>query len=164
GLKRYGMLLERPNTHGAGTGITYHPEYLKVVWEELLQQAGAKVLLGAWVQDVVANKGRVEGLIVATKMGLRRFDAKVIVDASGDADVCHFAGFDYELAGRIEPAQTLTTTFKMVNVDMDRRRAIPKNEFHKLMAEASESGKYALPRKEGSDHITPVDHMTATIL
>jgi hypothetical protein len=32
------------------------------------------------------------------------------------------------------------------------------------MAEAAESGRYALPRKEGSDHITPVDRMTATIM
>ncbi len=32
------------------------------------------------------------------------------------------------------------------------------------MAAAAESGKYALPRKEGSDHIMPVDHMMATIM
>lgn len=164
GLKRYGVMLERPNTYGAGTGVTYHPEYLKVVWEELIQQSGVRILLGAWVQDVVAGQGRVQGAIVATKLGLRRFDAGVIVDCSGDADICHFAGIGYELAGQLEPAQTLTTTFKMVNVDIHRRRSIPKAEFHKLMAQAAESGKYALPRKEGSDHITPVDHMTATVL
>jgi hypothetical protein len=32
------------------------------------------------------------------------------------------------------------------------------------MAAAAESGDYDLPRKEGSDHITPVNHMTATIM
>jgi hypothetical protein len=32
------------------------------------------------------------------------------------------------------------------------------------MAEAAESGDYDLPRREGSDHITPVDSMTATIM
>ena len=62
------------------------------------------------------------------------------------------------------PAQTLTTTFRMANVDLDRRRAIPKAEFHRLMAEAAESGDYDLPRREGSDHITPVDGVTATIM
>jgi glycine/D-amino acid oxidase-like deaminating enzyme len=164
GLQRYGSWLERPNTHGAGTGVTYHPEYLKVVWEELVEQAGAEILLNAWVQDVVVADGRVNGLIVATKMGLRRFNAKVVVDASGDADICHFAGVGYELAGELDPAQTLTTTFKLVNVDIARRQSISKAEFHALMAEAAESGRYALPRKEGSDHITPVDHMTATIM
>ena len=164
GLQRYGSWLERPNTHGAGTGVTYHPEYLKVVWEELVEQAGTQILLNAWVQDVILSDARVSGLIVATKMGLCRFNASVVVDASGDADVCHFAGAGYELAGQLEPAQTLTTTFKLVNVDIARRKSISKTEFHALMAQAAESGRYNLPRKEGSDHITPVDHMTATIM
>jgi hypothetical protein len=164
GLQRYSSWLERPNTHGAGTGVTYHPEYLKVVWEELVEQAGTEILLNAWVQDVIVSDARVSGLIVATKMGLRRFDASVVVDASGDADVCHFAGAGYELAGQLEPAQTLTTTFKLVNVDIPKRKSISKIDFHALMAQAAESGRYDLPRKEGSDHITPVDHMTATIM
>ena len=52
----------------------------------------------------------------------------------------------------------------MVNVDMDRRRTVSKAAFHALMAEAAESGAYDLPRREGSDHITPVDGMTATVM
>jgi len=164
GLKFYDAWLERPNTHGAGTGVTYHPEYLKVVWEELVQKAGVDILLNAWMQDVDSANGHIEGLIVATKLGLRRFETKVVIDASGDADVCHFAGIGYELAGDLDPAQTLTTTFKLANVDISRRNTISKQQFHELMARAAESGDYNLPRKEGSDHITPVDHMTATIM
>lgn len=164
GLQTYGMSLERPNTFGAGTGVTYHPEYLKVVWEDLVVASGCTVLLNAWVQDVLMDKNRVGGLVVASKSGLGIYRAKQIVDATGDADICFQAGIDYELAGDLEPAQTLTTTFKMVNVDVPRRKSISKEEFHQLMREAAESGDYDLPRKEGSDHITPVDHMTATIM
>ena len=46
--------------------------------------------------------------------------ARVVVDASGDADLCHHAGFGYELAGSEAPAQTATTTFRMANVDPGR--------------------------------------------
>lgn len=163
-LKSHSALLERPNTHGAGTGVTYHPEYLKVVWESLLAEAGVEILLNAWVQDVLLEGGRPDALVAATKMGLAGFRARLFVDASGDADLCHFAGIPYELAGDIDPAQTLTTTFKLCNVDVARRKTVSKADFHALMAAAAESGQYRLPRKEGSDHITPVDHMTATIM
>jgi hypothetical protein len=164
GLREHDAWLERPNTHGAGTGVTYHPEYLKVVWENLVAGAGVSVLLNAQVVDVVADGGRIESLVVATKAGLRRYGASTFIDASGDADLCHYAGLSYELAGENEPAQTLTTTFKMVNVDVARRKTLTRQQFHALMAEAAGSGAYRLPRKEGSDHITPVDHMTATIM
>jgi glycine/D-amino acid oxidase-like deaminating enzyme len=164
GLRVLGRVVERPNTYGAGTGVTYLAEHLKVVWERLAAEAGATVLLHSFVQDVVVEDGRVGSLLVATKAGLREVGASVVVDASGDADVCHHAGFGYELAGEIEPAQTLTTTFRMVNVDHELRRTVDKARLHELMEEAAESGEYELPRREGSDHITPIDGMTATVM
>jgi hypothetical protein len=164
GLRKYSACFERPNTYGAGTGVTYHPDYLKVVWEQLARDAGVRVLLHAWVQDVEISGGRVTGVVAATKIGLRRIRAKVIVDASGDADVCYYSGVPFELAGEKDPAQTLTTTFRLCNVDVARRKAVPKAEFHRLMAEAADSGAYALPRKEGSDHAMPVAGMTSTIM
>lgn len=164
GLRQIGRVVERPNSFGAGTGVTYHPDELRVVWERLVQEAGVRVLLHAFVQDVAVHDGRASELLVATKAGLQRVRARVIVDASGDADVCHFAGFGLELAGEFEPAQTLTTTFRMANVDIARRETAPKAAVNRLIAEAADSGQYDLPRREGSDHITPVEGMTATIM
>ena len=164
GLERLGPVVARPNTYGAGTGITYLAEHLKVVWEQLVLESGADVLLHAFVQDVTVVDGRVTDLVVATKRGLVEFSAGTVVDASGDADVCFHAGFGYELAGSIAPAQTLTTTFRMVNVDHEERRSITKDELHGLMRDAADSGAYELPRREGSDHITPIDGMTATVM
>ncbi len=164
GLRSLGEVVERPNTYGAGTGITYLAEHLKVVWETLVTEAGASILLHAFLQDVEVVDGRIAALLIATKAGLRRVTASVVIDASGDADVCHFAGFGYEAAGSIDPAQTLTTTFRMVNVDHALRATITKDQLHALMAEAAESGDYDLPRREGSDHITPVSGMIATVM
>jgi len=164
GLRQIGSVVERPNTYGAGTGVTYVAEELKVVWERLVVASGASVLLHTFVQDVVVHDGRITGLVVATKAGLRRIDGSVVIDASGDADVCHQAGFGYEVAGSIDPAQTLTTTFRMANVDHDARATIGKDELHALMAEAAESGEYDLPRREGSDHITPIPGVIATVM
>lgn len=164
GLNAYRMCVKRPNTYGAGSGLTYNPEYLKVVWENLVRESGAKILLHAFVQDAVVEEGRVTAVLVATKAGLQWIAADLFIDASGDADVCHYAGFPYELAGEQAPAQSLTTTFKMCNVDLAKRKRVSKLTFHSLMAEAAESGEYCLPRREGSDHPTPVPSTTATVM
>ncbi|MDQ7911210.1 FAD-dependent oxidoreductase [Phytohabitans sp. ZYX-F-186] len=162
GLRALGPVVERPNSFGAGTGVTYHPEHLKVVWEDLAAGAGARVLLHALMHEATVDGDRVTGVALATKAGPRRVRAQVFLDCSGDADLCHFAGLGYEAAGA--DAQTLTTTFKMCNVDMERRRTITKADLSALMTDAAKSGGYDLPRREGSDHITPVDHMTATVM
>ncbi len=164
GLRALGPVVERPNTYGAGTGVTYNAEHLKVVWEGLAAGAGVRVLLHTFLQAVLARDGVVESVLVATKAGLARIAGRVFVDASGDADLCHHAGFGYELAGELTPAQTLTTTFRMVNVDHARRRQVSTTEVHDLMAQAAASGDYDLPRREGSDHVTPVEGMTATVM
>jgi len=163
-LRDLGPVLERPNTYGAGTGITYLAEHLKVVWERLVTEAGARVLLHALLQAADVRDGRVESVVIATRAGLARVRATTFIDASGDADLCAFAGFGFETAGELDPAQTLTTSFRMANVDMSRRNTLAKAEFHALMAEAAESGDYDLPRREGSDHITPVDGVIATVM
>src|SRR6266542_3545094 len=103
-LQKCGACFERPNTYGAGTGITYNSEYLKVVWERLVLDSGASILLHAWIQEGEVNAARVRSLTVATKKGLRRLAADFFVDATGDADLCHFAGAPCELAGKHEPA------------------------------------------------------------
>ena len=163
GLLKFGSTIERPNTYGAGTGVTYNPEYLKVVWESLLTKSGAKILLHALLQEVKILDGRVKELVLATRAGLCSVTGDFFIDATGDADLTNFAGFGFEKAGEIAPAQTLTTTFKMVNVDLEQRKKIKKEQLHQLMQEATNDG-YELPRKEGSDHITPVANTTATVM
>lgn len=163
-LREIGPVVERPNTYGAGQGVTYQPDELKVAWESLVIGSGARVLLHAFVQAATVRSGRVESVTVATKAGLIEVSASVFIDASGDADLCHFAGFGYELAGELEPAQTLTTTFKMVNVDQARRRTVTKAEVNERLAAAAATGRYDLPRREGSDHVTPIPGVTATIM
>ncbi len=164
GLRALGPVVVRPNTYGAGTGVTYNSEHLKLVWERLATEAGVRVLLHGFLQDAITRDGRVTELLVATKAGLVRIGGRVFVDASGDADLAHHAGFGYELAGTQEPAQTLTTTFKMVNVDIAARKLISTAEMHDLMGEAADSGEYDLPRREGSDHVTPIEGVVATIM
>lgn len=144
----------RPNTYGAGTGVTYNPERLKLVWDQLLAEAGVRVLLHATLVDAEADShGRLTGILIHTKSGFYRLTARRFIDASGDADLCHLAGVPYEKAGEIDPAQTLTTTFRMAGVDLDRfEQAGGKAMLNQKMTEAVETGRHPLPRKRGSAH------------
>jgi len=157
-------VIERPNTFGAGTGITYNPEFLKIAWERLALAAGVRISYHTMFVDVLEENGRISGVVVANKAGLAAIPAAVVVDASGDADVCARAGVPFERAGDIEPGQTLTTTFRLANVDSVRARAFPRSAMVEKMKEAAASGRYELPRREGSIHITPIESVMATIM
>lgn len=162
-LKKIGPVVERPNTYGAGTGVTYNPEHLKVAWERLLRKSNVSLLLHSLVHEVKNQNGRITELTLANRAGIFRVSGQVFIDCSGDADLTHLAGFSYERAGDISAAQTLTTTFRMVNVDLKERKSITKDKLHELMQEAASEG-YELPRREGSDHITTVPNTTATVM
>lgn len=163
-LKTHKAAFERPNTYGAGTGVTYDPIMLRFVWEQLALQAGVTLLYHSFCLDVVKEGERVTGVIVSGKRGLLKLTARVVIDCSGDADVAHWAGAPYEKAGDIDPAQTLTTTFRMIHVDIDRAQAFGKKAMWAKMDEAKETGLYDLPRKEGSWHITTQAGVIHTIM
>lgn len=151
-LDKTGDIFLRPNTYGAGTGVNYNPERLKLVWDQLIGQSGIRYLLHTTLIDV-ASQGERYACIFWNKGGLQRVVARRVIDASGDADFCHLAGFDYELAGQREPAQSLTTTFRMSNVELtEYERAGGKKMLGQKMKEAVDCGRHPLPRKEGSAH------------
>jgi len=159
-LDDYGEIFLRPNTYGAGTGVNYNPERLKNVWDTLLLQAGVDFLLHTTLIDVnPLPDGRYE-CIFWNKSGFWKVIPQRIIDASGDADFCHLAGFDYEIAGEQEPAQSMTTTFRMANVDLDAfEKAGGKKVLAQIMAETS----HPLPRKEGSAHAMNMPKCISTV-
>ncbi len=157
-------VLRRPNTYGAGMGITYNPETLKRVWDDILLEAGVRLFLHSFMSDALVEGRRVTGARLVNKGGVHEVRARVVVDASGDADVVARAGGEYELAGRDSPQQTLTTTFRMGGVDPERAFSFSSKEFHAMMRAANRSGRFHLPREEGSSHRTPIAGVVATIL
>ena len=155
-LTAAGAAFERPNTYGAGTGITYDPEVLKRLWETLVLDAGAEVLLHTWVTGVELDADRrARALSVFNKGGSGRVEAAVVVDASGDADVAAWAGVPFDDPAANGQIQSLSTVFRLAGVDVERAEAFGKRALWARMREASGSGAYRLPRIEGSWHRTP---------
>lgn len=150
-----GVAFERPNTYGAGTGVTYDQETLKVVWERLAEDAGVDLLLHTWATGVRVEGGHVVAVRLWNKGGERWVEADAFVDASGDADLVAMAGAGYDNAQQQGRVQSLSTLFKLANVDVDRAASVGKAELWERMREAAASGEYRLPRIEGSWHRTP---------
>jgi ribulose 1,5-bisphosphate synthetase/thiazole synthase len=154
-LKSQNACYERANTYGAGIGVTFSVEHLKLVLDDMVSEAGVKIFYHALVPDVFWDNGKLAGCIIASKSGLQRIKAELIIDATGDADVVAKAGGAYEKAGEVGPIQSCTTVFFMANVDMAKAKAFGKEALWKAMENARLSGEYNLPRVDGSFHATP---------
>jgi glycine/D-amino acid oxidase-like deaminating enzyme len=161
-LRRYGMVIERPSSYGAGQAVTYDPPTLQVVWEQAALEAGVRLRLHTFCGDVQKEGNRVTGIVVGGKSGVGVIAGKVFVDASGDADLCFRAGAPFQPAGEDGLAQSLTTTFRLGNVDEERALKVKRADLVQMMKEANLSGEYRLPREEGSVHRTPLRGVVAT--
>jgi hypothetical protein len=136
-LKSEGVCFERPNTYGAGTGVTYDQETLKVTWEQMAADSQVDLLLHTWATGVRVDGGRVAGVRVWNKGGERWVGASVVVDASGDADISAFAGADYEDLHSSGKVQSLSTLFRLANVDVELATRTRKADMWALMREAA---------------------------
>ena len=61
--------------------------------EEMLLEAGGKVLYHSFVCGVDVSDDKIQSVSVCSKSGLSKICAKIYIDASGDADISRFAGF-----------------------------------------------------------------------
>ena len=119
----------------------------------LILQSGIKYFLHTHLVDVVKDGNERISCIFWNKSGFYKVVARRVIDASGDADFCFLAGYEFELAGEQEPAQSMTTTFRMCNVDNDAYTKAGGGKMLKAkMKDAVEKKTHPLPRKEGSAH------------
>ncbi len=99
-------------------------ECFKQVTTQMILGSGTRLLLHTQFVDPLVEEGRLAGAVIFNKSGLAAVRAKIVIDATGDADVAARAGVGYELGnvrdGNIQPA---TLFFRLYNVDTDRVKA-----------------------------------------
>jgi len=129
---------------------TVDPEWLKLVSLQLLEESGARLLLHSWAASTIVDGPTVRAVVFESKQGRRAILAKVVVDATGDLDVCALAGAPYESdidTGDVN--HCLNVVWCFAGVDMDRWigfAAESPDEFRELMRQgADELGHAELP-------------------
>lgn len=70
----------------------FNPEILKRVLDQMAAEANLNILYYTQFTEPIMRGNRVIGAIVENKAGRQAILAKRVVDASGDGDVCAFAG------------------------------------------------------------------------
>lgn len=122
-------------------------ETYKLVFDDLLSEAGAEVLFHAQLFDVTTKDRQVTEISVATCAGKRSLRARMFIDATGDGELFYLAGCDCQL-GRQEDGfcQPMTTCFRLGNVDIARFQAERPMLEERYRARQAE-GKITNPRE-----------------
>lgn len=125
--------------------ILIDPANMTLVWIEMLEEAGAKMLFYTMACEPIVEDGTVKGVIVENKSGRYAILAGTVIDGTGDGDIAARAGAEFckgrETDGSMQPA---TLMFKVGGVDMSRaifpgsfetKVETPKGEIQQLAAE-----------------------------
>ena len=123
---------EKPDRKRGFDWVPVDTEALKRVLDEIVTEAGVKVLLHTVVTDVCCEHRVVQSLAIHNKGGNGQVSAKMIIDCSGDADVVSQAGFDCEFGDEEGVVQAATLCFQIGNFDVKR--------FMKYAEESGENG------------------------
>jgi len=128
--------------------VAIDPELLKRIYDDMVTESGATVLFGTSLAAVDATEnGEVNAIITSSKAGLQALKAKVYIDCTGDADLCVWAGADYEKGNANGELQPATHCFQFSNVDSCNYLNGGRPP-HQLVKDIALTGKY--PRLNGA--------------
>jgi hypothetical protein len=97
--------------------IIYDVERAKGVLETLVEEAGAQVLYDTVVSGAIMDHDTIRGVLVESKSGREAILARVVVDATGDADVAARAGASLHTDAR---SAKHSYCFRLGGVNVDR--------------------------------------------
>jgi hypothetical protein len=145
-------IIQRLDQRGETTPqLRFHPEGLKRLTDEMCLEAGVELRLHRWVNDVLLDGKQVRGVITESKSGREALLAKVVIDCTGDGDVCARAGVPYTLGRESDGLmQALTTFFMLANVQFQQAETY---ELYDLLDQARQ--------KHGIDYHIPYRQPTA---
>ena len=122
-----------PNPAGIGGSFTpLDPDVMRLALFDMADEAGVGLWLHSMLIGVVSGRNAVNGVRVHNKSGAHELRARVVIDATGDADVAVLAGADYS-QDTPEAALNATLLFRVAGVDTDAFIADARRSPHKFV-------------------------------
>jgi hypothetical protein len=72
------------------------PEAAKYLFDVMIKESSAKMLYHCWASNAIVEDGWIKAVILETKSGRVAIAPKMVVDGTGDGDILHLAGENYE--------------------------------------------------------------------
>lgn len=142
-----------PQRYGKTWTVTHDPLMWRETADQLVEDAGAKVLFHTSVSGVIMRGEACIGVVIESAAGRSVVLARRTIDASGDAAVIARAGYGY-VCGDHGKIQNPTMFFRLGQVDIPRFLAywgedtINPPKVSEAIARADAEQRYALPRKK----------------
>lgn len=92
-------LVELPKGH-----VSVDTEYYKLIAQEMVLEAGVKLITNAVVTDCAVEDKKVKYIEIFSKSGKEYLEAKVFIDATGDGDLCFMSGMEMMENVNAQPA------------------------------------------------------------
>jgi hypothetical protein len=73
------------------------PEATKYVLEVMLKESGVMPLYHCWASNVIVESNTIKAVFLETKSGRVAIRPKTVIDCTGDGDILHLAGEDYDI-------------------------------------------------------------------
>lgn len=139
----------------------FNDEYLKVILNRMMLDAGVELLYGTYVVGANMNGKKIESVTVSNVSGTYDIYADQFIDATGDANLAHLAGFPYKIGRESDGlCQPMTLCFRVANVDLTGTDYVSlKTEMNALYTRLKEEGEITNPREDILMFRTLVDNI-----
>lgn len=133
----------------------FSDEYLKLVLNRMIKEAGVTVLYHAYLKDVEKEGKSIKSVTVSALGQDIKIAADTFIDATGDGVLSYLAGCSFMLGRKGDNlCQPMTLCFRVANVDVGRFYA-EMPEMQKLYKEKQSSGEIRNPRENILTFVVP---------
>lgn len=130
--------------------IPLNPEKLKLVYDEMVTEAGVSLRLYTSLVDVICEDDKVTGVVLSGKTGLFAIFGKIFIDTTGDAMLSWLAEAPCKLGDENGNTQGPTLCSVFANVEWESYRKFLRetgqgHSLEKTLNKAIEEGAFTIP-------------------